>query len=135
MQRYSVKPVSSREEVLYQLLLKDVVSLRSIFLTVGPVVRLLISDLKLKHGLILNECKVGRDTWFTLSSHQKGFDLYQKWCTDRQDKDRLEDLIYLQWNEGGSLKVNLTKEHHKTFRQIGYIIEKKNKLAQVAEKL
>lgn len=136
MRKYSVIPVTSREKVLYQLLCKEVVSLRSIFLNIGPVVRLLVSDLKSVHNLTLSEKKVDRDTWITLVSHQKGFALYQKWCSDRQDKEYFEDLVWLQYHEAGELKINLVREHKKTFRQIGYIIEKKeNKLAQVTEKL
>lgn len=104
MRRYSVKPITKREKVLYALLTEQEVSATELRIILNCDPNRTIQVLKWEFFLKININKISTYTSYELLDYQKGFDLYQHWLTHRQDITHRHFLIFDDWVKGVSVK-------------------------------
>lgn len=143
--RYSVKPTTEREIVLYELLNNVEVSSTELLIKLGHSAHNNVRFLK--YGLLLpiEIKKVSTYTYYYLTDYFKAFQLYEHWLTTRQDRIKRDFDLFDDWINKDLKHIDLAKKYNMNSAHVSHIIEKliqegalllyKNKLAQVTEKL
>lgn len=135
--RYSVKPVTKREHVLYQLITTEYVPRRKLIRELGNTAEACISEFQYRLKLTIMSTRIGGQTFYTLLSFKEGWELYEKWCVNRQNETHIQDMIWLEWSELLKTVNKIALEYNMSVSSVSNIISRylKNKLAQVNDKL
>lgn len=150
MQRYSVKPVTKREKVLYELLTNNEVSREAILLRYGQTGAETLVDLDGRYNVPLKVIRIRSKITYELLDLERAFEIYTGWVSKRQRHDILYEHVILDWQELGITQVKIAQLYGITPQTVSRIIsthlknidnklsrlkKRTKKLAQVTEKL
>lgn len=132
--RYSVKPITKREKLLYYLLSRVTVDREDLLNRFGKTGYQRMMEIEYLHHLAIKKTRVAGTITYELADLSEGFKLYEKWLTNRQNIQFTYHDIILDWEELGLNYKQIGQLYGYSKAHIGriifdYLTAKANKLS------